>query len=522
VLEEERKYQVDSRFCLPDVTDCLPAGGRLVPVPPKTLHATYYDTPDLRLARAGISLRHRRGDDEPWTVKLPTPTVGTRREVSRAGPADAVPAELGRLLTAVHRGAPLSPAATLRTRRRGYELRDADDRVLVEIADDTVTVLEARQAVATFREIEAERRAGRRKLLKRVGKALRDAGAVEGAFVAKHVRAMGAAASEPPDLVAASGPMSAKASAARVVTRALRRDIGRIFEYDPLVRLREPLPDGDTAVHQMRVGCRRLRSDLKVFRPLLDAAWADGLREELGWLADALGGARDAEVLRERLRRTATTDPLAPLDDAAVARIDADLAARQDEAVRALDGLLSSERYLDLLERLIVASRAPQLAAGAHEPARDVLPGLVDRPWRKLRAGAGVSAGDPDDTWHALRIRGKRARYAIDAVAETLGGGASGLAKALGAVQDLLGEHQDAAVAAETWLAAATAETRSAAATAESRSAASAAERDDLQLAITAGRLYERERATIRDVRQRFPTSWAAADRTNLTGWLPS
>lgn len=504
MLEEERKYQVDSQFRLPDLTDCLPAGGRWVPMPPKTLRATYYDTADLRLARAGISFRHRRGDDQPWTVKLPTPTVGTRREISRAGPADSVPTELARLLTAAHRGAPLSAAATMRTLRQGYELRDADDRVLVEIADDTVTVLEARQPVATFREIEVERYAGRRRLLKRVGRALRDAGAVEGAFVAKHVRALGAAAAAPPDLVAASGPISAKASAASVVTRALRRDIGRIFEYDPLVRLGEPLADGDTAVHQMRVGCRRLRSDVKVFAPLLDAVWAHGLRAELGWLADGLGRARDAEVLRERLCRTATTDPLAPLDAAAVARIDADLAARHDEAVRALDGLLSSTRYLELLERLIVASRAPQLAAGADESARDVLPALVDRPWRKLRAATGVSPNDPDHRWHALRIRGKRARYAIDAVAETLGGGASELAKALGRVQDLLGEHQDAAVAAETWLAAATADPA------------------DHELAVTAGRLYERERTTIRDVRQRFPASWAAADRPALTGWLPS
>jgi CHAD domain-containing protein len=504
VLEEERKYEVEPRFKLPDLSRSLPKGGRLLPRPPASLRATYYDTPDLRLARAGISLRHRRGDDKPWTVKLPTATVGTRQEISRAGPAGSIPPDFVRLLTAYHRGAPLAPAATMRTVRRGYELHDADQRLLAEIADDTVTVLEGRRATATFREIEVERYGGGRKLLDKVGRVLRDAGAVEGEFTPKHVRAMGSAASGAPDLAAPARRLSPTATAATVVTNALRRDIGQIFGYDPLVRLREPLPDGDTAVHQMRVGCRRLRSDLRTFRPLLDASWADGLRAELSWLADVLGGARDAEVLRDRLRRTAALDALAPLDDAAVARIDADLAARHEDALQNLDEALDAPRYLELLERLIDASASPRLAPGARKPARDLLPGLVGRPWRKLGDAATLSIGDPDDVWHAVRVRGKRARYAADAVAPVLGGGAADLAKALGRVQNLLGEHQDAAVAADTWLAIADADP------------------DDHALAITAGRLYERERATILRVREEFPAAWEATNRPHLTEWLPS
>jgi CHAD domain-containing protein len=511
VLEEERKYEVHPSFSLPDLTGCLPEGGRLVPRSPVTLRATYYDTTDLRLARAGISLRRRRGDAEPWTVKLPTATVGIRQEISRPGPSGRLPDEFVRLLTAYHRGAPLAPAATMRTVRRGYELRDADDHVLAEIADDTVAVLAGRRITATFREIEVERHAGRRALLDKVGRALRGAGAVEGDFVPKHVRAMGSAAASPPDLTAPShlaapsGRVSAKATAAGVVTDALRRDIARIFGYDPLVRLGHPLSDGDTAVHQMRVGCRRLRTDLRTFRPLLDAAWADGLRAELSWLADVLGGVRDAEVLRERLRRSAATDRVAPLDDAAVARIDADLAVRQEEALSGLEKALDSRRYLELLERLLDAARAPRLAPeAAGRPAREVLPGLVSRPWRKVGHASELSMGDPDTTWHSVRIRGKRARYAVDAAAPVLGGGTADLADALGTVQNLLGEHQDAAVAADTWLAIARAHP------------------DDHALAVTAGRLYERERATIRRVRKRFPAVWKAANRPRLTDWLSS
>src|SRR5439155_11840385 len=183
----------------------------------------------------------------------------------------------------------------------------------------------------------------------------------------------------------------------------------------------------------MRVGCRRLRSDLRSFGPLLVQEWADALRDELRWIADLLGAARDAEVLRERLRHTAELDPLAPPDAASVARIDADLTARHEDALTDLDDALGADRYLALLERLLDAARAPRLTAAAREPARSALPALVAKPWRKLargshgdgRPGAGDLAPDaPDEDWHAVRIAGKRARYAAEAVAGVVRGNA--------------------------------------------------------------------------------------------------
>jgi CHAD domain-containing protein len=509
MLEEERKYEVDREFAVPDLTACLPEGGQVVEQPPMPLKATYFDTADRRLARAGASLRFRRGDELPWTVKLPTDVAGVRHEISQAGASGTVPTELVELVTAYTRGAALEPAAALRTTRRVYELRDRADRLLAELDDDAVTVLDGRQVRLKFREIEVERHDGGRKLLNRVDEALRAAGAASGTFVPKYLRALGELG--PPELTPPGPPLSRKATAGEVVVRALRADIARILAYDPLVRLREPLPGGDTAVHQMRVGCRRLRTDLKTFRALLDSDWANALRTELSWLADALGGARDAEVLRARLRKTAAADPLATLDDAALTRMDANLTARHEEALAELAEALRSERYRTLLDHVVAAAAAPKLADDrAQEPARELLPGLVAKPWRKLAYGQdGVSrAGDldplaPDEVWHECRIRAKRARYATEAVAEVLGGTAAELAKAVAEVQSLLGDHQDAAVAAETWLSIAQADP------------------DDHALAVTAGRLFERERAAIRGIRASFPDVWAATDRHRLTDWLP-
>ncbi|MEK8107647.1 hypothetical protein NKG94_26045 [Micromonospora sp. M12] len=67
----------------------------------------------------------------------------------------------------------------------------------------------------------------------------------------------------------------------------------------------------------------------------------------------------------------------------------------------------------------------------------------------------------------------------------------------------MLGEHQDAAVAADTWL-------------------EIAAERaDDHELAVTAGRLAERERESVRRTRGLLPAAWHRATRRRRTGWLP-
>jgi CHAD domain-containing protein len=509
VLEEERKYEVDAGFRLPDLTECVPEGGRLIVRPAQKLRATYYDTTDLRLARAGASLRFRRGDDEPWTVKLPTDAPGVRDEISMVGPSSTPPERLLNLVTSYTRGAEVAAVIVLNTVRRAHQLCDREDRVAVEVVDDAVSVTDGKKVVGKFREIEVERKAGKAKLLDLVEVALRDAGAETGEFTPKHVRALGAPAQNPTDWPEPPSRVHKKPSAANVVTAAIQRDIIRIVGNDPLVRLRATIGRNDTAVHQMRVGCRRLRSDLRTFSAVLDRDWSTALREELSWLAHALGAARDAEVLRARLRTTAGVDPLATLPEASVARIDADLAARHEDAVQALDKAMSEERYHRLLDSLLDAARSPRTAGPADEPAEAVLPGLVSLPWRRFAyghhgvPGAGQLDPDlPDTSWHAVRINGKRARYAVDAVANVLGGEAAVLAGALGNVQDLLGEHQDAAVAAETWLSIANADP------------------DDHALAVTAGRLYEREREAVRSARAAFPAAWKTASRRRLTEWM--
>src|SRR4051812_251651 len=82
-----------------------------------------------------------------------------------------------------------------------------------------------------------------------------------------------------------------------VLLARLGEQVQQIHAYDGPVRR-----DAADAVHKMRVAVRRLRSALTTFAPLVPAGVARPLGKELKWLAGVLGDARDAEVLRDRVR----------------------------------------------------------------------------------------------------------------------------------------------------------------------------------------------------------------------------
>src|SRR2546421_9994751 len=68
-VEREVKLGAAPGFHLPALDGVL-EGIRAEPAEEKRLDTVYHDTPDLRLARWGVSLRHRAG--EGWTLKLPS------------------------------------------------------------------------------------------------------------------------------------------------------------------------------------------------------------------------------------------------------------------------------------------------------------------------------------------------------------------------------------------------------------------------------------------------------------------
>jgi inorganic triphosphatase YgiF len=161
MLESEVKLGAGPAFHLPDLTGVLD-GIAVTPPEAVRLETVYYDTPDLRLARWGVSLRHRAG--EGWTLKLPpAPAAGTsqnamleRDELVFQGGAKKPPQAAVDLVRAFVRKAELVPVARLSTVRRRVRLVDAAGARVAEVVDDEVSVRDGRRVSARFREIEVE------------------------------------------------------------------------------------------------------------------------------------------------------------------------------------------------------------------------------------------------------------------------------------------------------------------------------------------------------------------------------
>lgn len=460
------------------------------------LETVYHDTHDLRLARWGVSLRHRGG--EGWTLKLAPTTAGMaleRTELNYPGGPKKPPEAAVAVVRAYVRRSELVPVARLSTVRRRVRLTDAAGARLAEVVDDEVSVRDGRRVAARFREIEVEVPDGEAVLDPLVTR-LRGAGAGAPDPTPKHVRALGPRAMEPPEVVAM--PITPDATAKAVIRSVMATSVAGLLRHDPIVRT-----GGDPeAVHQARVSIRTLRSNLRTFSPLLDPEWTEPLRTELGWLGLALGAVRDREVLLERLRERAKSLPVN--DQRAAMSLLTILESEIEELRGKLIVDLDSARYVDLIERLVAAAVAPATMPDADLPAAQVLPKLAAGPWRRLRsavrqtrAAAPENATDPE--LHRIRILAKRARYAAEAVQAVAGSAATSFARAAAKLQTVLGEHQDS-VTAQAWLRAAKASGRR---------------------AFAAGELIAIEHIAALDARAKWPKAWAALDRKRLRSWMP-
>jgi CHAD domain-containing protein len=454
--------------------------------------AVYFDTTDLRLTRAGASLRYR--SDDGWTVKLPesSGTTTVRDELQFPG-SDATepPHEAVSFVSALSRSAPLQPVARLRTHRRRFRLRDRHDQPVGELDDDTVRGTPHGSSPVQFHEVEFEVAAeADPKVVAKIHKRLQALGATDDQR-SKVSRVLGSPADAPPDLPRA--PHLDRRSTLEDLARAVLADgTHRLVTADPVVRA----GDDDEGVHQARVATRRLRSDLRTLRPVLDTDWSEPLRSELQWLGELLGRVRDADVLAPALARHA--DTLRPGHHARAGGLLRQLGEERSRDRTALLEAMNSPRYLALLDRLVDAARSPRLGTSPDPAAMRLGRGaarLIDKPWKRLRKACRNLPRDPADRdLHEIRKRAKQARYAIEAFAPALGKQATRAAKALAELQDSLGDHQDA-VAAISWIERTARETR------------------DFDTVFVAGGLAESFAAERRRLRAEWRHRWKHAKR---------
>jgi triphosphatase len=257
-------------------------------------------------------------------------------------------------------------------------------------------------------------------------------------------------AAEEPRLV----PNDSAAKAFKLIARSAVAQVSANAAV--LARARRP-----EALHQMRVGLRRLRGALSMFKPMLADGEVAGVRAELKWITGELGPARDLDVF--------LSDSYRPLlephrDWPELANLGHALREARTKAYDRAQAAVTSSRFGVLLHDATawiehgpwsVDADPKQTALRARSIGRlapellDEARGVVVKRGRKLDRLA------PEDR-HKLRIHAKRLRYTAGFFGSLYAEGSAKALKRFGAashhVTGALGDQTD--IVAATTLAA--------------------------------------------------------------------
>lgn len=204
-------------------------------------------------------------------------------------------------------------------------------------------------------------------------------------------------------------------------------------------------------LHQYRVGLRRLRSALHIYRPLFEPAPYATIDDALRRLAGTLGPARDWDVfIGETVRPLMRCEPQA----AGLAALHRRSAAERRRQISSMRDALNAPDHADLMIGIEQYATAP--AWRADEDAQDLLgmplpafaaSRIAQREKRLRKRVDNLAAADAAQR-HRVRIAAKKLRYAIALFAalferKTL----RRHQMMLSALQDVLGKLNDCATA---------------------------------------------------------------------------
>jgi CHAD domain-containing protein len=198
-------------------------------------------------------------------------------------------------------------------------------------------------------------------------------------------------------------------------------------------------------LHDLRVATRRARAALRLLRDVVPGA--EELRAKLAGLGRLAGAARDLDVFAGRV-----AGRLAEAGVTGTARtvLTQTVEHQRLEARARLRPVLQGQELAALLARLDMACAGTSGGEEADElgSAAVLGPALVRRELARLRRWRHRLPGSlPASDLHAIRIAGKRARYALEFFAPVLGSDVRAAIRQFVELQDCLGAHQDAVVA---------------------------------------------------------------------------
>lgn len=418
----------------------------------RQLDATYFDTPDHALRRAGYGLRVRDGEGgRKQTLKSASAGGVFSRgewETLVEGPDPDRDALALTPAAAMLEDQPLAPVFKTRVERTVRIVRLAD--AVIEAALDRGE-LRADGRRAPVCELELELKSGSPRALFDLARTIAAHVPLRLSLVSKAERGYGLATGEAGAAPRRqASPLKPKTTVGEALQALGRADLAHLCAA--LEALRER-PEAES-VHQARVATRRLRALLKIFKPLARDAAAKRLDEELSWLAGEFDAARDLDVFVGEVWRGAAPGAAFSGKDA----FERGLRAVHANAYLRMQAALESPRTRDVLLEAAAWleagdwTAAPDLAEVRDGPAKAYAAEVLSR--RRKAVRKRIERFDDLDAHgrHRLRLKGKTLRYAAEDLAPLFpahADRAEHFVKAAKAAQDTLGALNDRAVRAD-------------------------------------------------------------------------
>ena len=403
----------------------------------RELISVYFDTADLALQRAGVSLRVREHNGRrTQTLKR---GQGLMREEHEAPIEGLAPdPALDPLPSILPDGAMLRPAFNVRVSRRQRTFRYGGAEIELALDQGEVTGGDRQSAIC---EVELELKSGPPAALFALARELALAAPLYLAFDGKAARGQALVAGPAP--TASQGGVADVADGATVAEAfqaVARRALAQIATQAAVLRA-APSPE---AVHQLRVAARRLRSALATFKPILGGDGWESVKTELRWFSHACDAARNLDVYADETLRPAELDAEPSLGLTALRKsVDA---ARREAWAKAGEAAASARFRALMIDTAAWVETGDWLNSEAAEaPIKPFARHALKRHARKVAERGGEARGADDAARHRLRIEAKTLRYAVEALGSLFGAARTRrylrhvreLQEALGALNDL-------------------------------------------------------------------------------------
>ncbi len=417
----------------------------------RKLTSIYYDTPELKLLDAEISLRVRRmaGGWFQAVKAAGSSLAGLHQrmeweDIITSGQPDftrIVDPQLTRIFDDQPLRDALAPIFRTEVMRTEWQL-EFDNGDHVELALD-LGELVAGNKREPISEIELELKGGNTGRLFDLALLLQQDVPLVLENVSKAQRGYAHYRPQPPAILKAKPPaLDAQTDAAAAFSQIAWECITQLQGNQDMV-----LHGGDIeGVHQMRVALRRLRSLFALFKAQLAGEEKEALLEEMRWITGLLGEARDLDVFLAQ-----TLPPLLAHFDqhAGLLKLHSRTASAQRKAYVELRRALESQRYQRLLLALGAWLENERWRGGASEDttARTLADAVLAKRDKQLRRHGKRLMHMHTEERHQTRIAAKKLRYAAEFFASLYPPGRThAFIHRLSQLQDRLGVLNDIAV----------------------------------------------------------------------------